>query len=437
MDRSFLLAIAILSAAVMTLRADPFYVVPPDTPDNTSGNFLSWDTAATNIQDAVTAATDVPGATVWVKPGHYLLTNQVEIGNLKLRSWPDGLANRNTTIIDGNYPTTTNRCFHLNHADALVEGFTITNGHLYLQHTTSAFRSGAGVYISAGGTIRNCLIIGNTNRAAITGNAGGGVGVWGGGMVENCDITHNHSIKGPGTASGSGRAGGIELRDGSTVRNSRILYNTSTDGGGGLYMRDSGLLLENSIIVSNSAIYPGDGSGIHMTHNPTATIRNCLIADNYGGRHGGGINAHGTLALQSTTLVGNTKDHPTVGNGTGINFTGAYLLIENSIVYGNTGGDDVYTSTTVEADHVLTADTVGVTFVGDGNITNQSPVFVAADAGNYRLTPDSPGVDAGFNQEWMYAARDVDGKRRVNAVSGIVDMGAYEYHADGTLLFIY
>ena len=48
---------------------------------------------------------------------------------------------------------------------------------------------------------------------------------------------------------------------------------------------------------------------------------------------------------------------------------------------------------------------------------------------NYRLSPHSPCVDAGKNEDWMWDAVDLDGNDRVwrGSVSWTVDIGAYEY----------
>lgn len=62
--------------------------------------------------------------------------------------------------------------------------------------------------------------------------------------------------------------------------------------------------------------------------------------------------------------------------------------------------------------------------VGVGNITN-APLFIAKDAGNYRLQVGSPCINAGTNQDWMTGAMDLDGHSRI--VDNVVDVGAYEY----------
>ena len=65
-------------------------------------------------------------------------------------------------------------------------------------------------------------------------------------------------------------------------------------------------------------------------------------------------------------------------------------------------------------------------FFKRGNITN-APSFMNRSADDYRLARNSPCVDAGTNGIWTVNGVDLDNQLRVNKVTGIVDMGCYEY----------
>ncbi|MBU4211926.1 MAG: hypothetical protein KKD33_05010, partial [Verrucomicrobia bacterium] len=78
---------------------------------------------------------------------------------------------------------------------------------------------------------------------------------------------------------------------------------------------------------------------------------------------------------------------------------------------------------------------------GTGNITGD-PMFVDKGlgygttnvVGNYRLSPNSPCINAGMNQNWMTNGVDLDGMMRIRY--GTVDMGAYERINKGAIFSV-
>jgi len=167
---------------------------------NPMSPYTSWATAATNIQDAVNAAT-VPGAVVLVTNGIYAPIAAYKL--LTVRSVNGPLF----TVINGGR---SNRCISLA-TGASLSGFTLTNGlSSYggganggtLNNCTltgnSATTSGGGAYSS---TLNNCTLAGNSattsgggaysstlNNCALTGNTGGGAS---GSTLKNCIVYFN------------------------------------------------------------------------------------------------------------------------------------------------------------------------------------------------------------------------------------------------------
>jgi len=424
--KKLLILSAFLGAASVLSAADR-YVSLAGTNDF-ANKFITWSGAATNLEWAVNAA--LAGETVWVSNGTYYLTNQITIANLILRSWPDGISRRNATIVNGNYPFYTNRCFVLNDAAALVEGFTITNA--FRIHDANQFSGGGGVFMTAG-TLRNCLITGNS----ITNGQGGGVAArFANTIITNCDLIGN-AVHGNSTVS-TGRGGGAALIQGAQIWNSRIKQNLAWsrymyDGGGGVY----GGVIYNSEVVSNIAYEFGGG-----VCTPTL-MRNCLVAENTsfgtGDRGGGGCAYYAGTGFQvdSCTIVSNRGRW-----AGGIYFFGnGSVFVTNSIVFSNVTDASVSCNmnrhtaygSTVTCDCACTTNALNVIFIGSGNITNQAPMFADFLNRNYRLYPHSPCVNAGINQSWMNGALDLDNRNRIDKFSARADMGCYELHPRGMM----
>ena len=129
-----------------------------------------------------------------------------------------------STIISGD---NNSRCLYLSAADAIVDGFTITDGW-------STY--GGGVLFDADATLRNCLV---TRNSAYSYNAGselhpnwvggqgGGIQCLGSGKVVNCTVVENVAVDLPHFRS---KGGGIHCEGGGRIINSIILNNTAGIG---------------------------------------------------------------------------------------------------------------------------------------------------------------------------------------------------------------
>jgi len=214
--------------------------------------YVTWTTAATNIQDAIDAAV-LPGATVLVSNGVYqtggrvmngALTNRAAVmKNLILRS----VNGPGLTVIQGHQvPGTTNgssavACVGLTNGASLV-GFTLTNGATLTNGTIS----GGGVWCaSADSVVSNCVLIGNSAYSA-----GGGAYR---GTLQNCSLIRN-SVLALGTYPGAGAGG---------------------PSGGGAYSST----LNNCSVVGNNGFL---GAGVYG-----GTLFNCMILSNSAARGGG------------------------------------------------------------------------------------------------------------------------------------------------------
>jgi hypothetical protein len=339
--------------------------------------------------------------------------------------------------------------FRVGSSTALVSNCTISNN---LAH------SGGGVYQDAtGGRYENCRIVNNTacvgggalimdtfaRRTIFSGcviasnvmtTSGFTVGgsPQGGGVAQqgyltefdHCVISNNVSVDTTGGAAGIA----ADYSYGPTVlRFSQIVGNRASGTGvGGIRLSATyGGSLSNCVIRGNvgNTIY---GGGLYL---PRGCLYNCLVAGNSAAAswRGGIYVAGNATTVDCCTVVGNSA----VGNGGGISLE-ADGLVRNSIVYSNNAttasSKDFYFGSSANASCLwYTCYSIAnrTPPAGRGNITS-APGFLNFLAGNYRLPPASPCVNAGTNVAWMSRATDLDGSERISGER--VDMGAYEYY---------
>ena len=209
---------------------------------NATPPYVSWTTAATNIQDAVDAA--VAGDEIVVTNGIYATGGHVvgRVANRVAVDKPLLVRSVNgpqfTTIAGGG-----SRCVYLTNGASLF-GFTLTNGAAFGGGFSDPSGGGGGAY---GGTLNNCTL---------TGNAAEGVG--GGACnstLNNCTLAGNWTgVFGGGAAS-------------CTLNNCTLTGNSTANYGGGAF----GCTLNNCTLTGNSA-GPGFGGGVYG-----GTLNNCIV----------------------------------------------------------------------------------------------------------------------------------------------------------------
>ena len=334
--------------------------------------FVTWETAASNIQDAVDAATTA-GALVLVTNGVYdtggrpangALTNRVVIDKpLIVRS----VNGPEVTIIEGAGPVgdAAVRCVYLGTNAALI-GFTLTNGHTFVEsgYPPPPDGCGGGVFCEPSAVLSNCVLTGNS-----AGSDGGGAAY---GTLYNCTLTGNSSGQ-----YGGGASGGM-------LYNCTLTGNSAYGGGGAFFST-----LYNCTLTGNSV--DGSGGGAY-----DATLYNCTLTGN--SASGRVVGVVGTS--YNCTLTGNSATQ--WGGGT---YYGAFY---NCIVYYNTAPTAVPTFPSSTLNYCCATPDPG----GMGNITNE-PLFVDYAAGNLRLQSNSPCVNTGINQDWMAGSTDLDGNPRI------------------------
>ena len=398
MKRLPVLIIGLLFVGNCMAVADTHYVA---TNGANVSPFMSWDNSAVTITAAVSVAE--AGDTVLVTNGVYATTPGDWI-SLDIGITVTSVNGYAYTIVMGNQPpAVSNGVFNLNASGAVLDGFTITNGYK---------NEGGGIYLCYG-TVRNCLITGNI--AGGSGNkTGGGIDIPAGlsssyndRLVENCIIEHNTAVAGAGVFGWSG---------GQFVN--CIIRNNSANYCGGLRMYAQGWSVKNCLIYDNNASLtsPG-GGGIYISDVTNSTgVINCTIVSNYSAGNGGGVYVENGALVDSNMFI-------------------------NCIIYSNncgsgssTNGNTYYAAGPDKPLFFYCCSTSNQTFTAgaNNNITNE-PIMTSWAGGDYHLQIGSPGMNAGINQVWMNSAKDRDGHSRIDHLSGIVDMGCYEYLPQGAL----
>ncbi len=429
--------------------------------------FSSWATAATNIQDAVDAATN--GDQVLVTngiyqyggrivqdslspPGHYL-TNRLVVTNAITVQSVNGPA---STIIQGfQVPGTiiglsAIRCAYLARGAQLI-GFTLTNGATSPDLQLISANCGGGVYspqsnFATNATLSNCVISGNSAsefgggafsctliNCTLTNNfctdPSGRAGLGGGAAfcaLTGCIISSNAANVGGGeadcilnycTIAGNSALDGGGLYEErpipslGTINFCIITGNFATNDGGGAYEST----LNNCILAGNVA---GNAAGAaYQGTQPNLGVLNCcLIVSNSapnlaGGVYGGTLN-NCTVAFNSGGSVGGVGYGPTILN--------------NSIIYSNKASTyPNYQSGTLNYCCTTPLPTNGL-----GNITN-APLFVNPAAGDFHLQSNSPCINAGYNP-YVSITNNLDGNPRISG--GTVDIGAYEFQNPASII---
>ena len=336
-------------------------------------------------------------------------------------SWEDAFATVEKALATGEAPT-------------VIVGEGLYNVQTAIKVTTTATIRGSGergaVFRLAkdpgeGNDKRAVFYVANElarleNIALTTGGGQRGCGLYlNGGTVENCAITNCATVN--LTMNG----GGIYMAMG-TIRNCLVdnnICNSSGGGtkhGGGIYM--TGGLVEGCTFTRNQATYGGSscGGGVWASGG---TVRNCLIANSAAAAGPTAVSLSDTALMENCTVVGSTHG----GASTAAFRATGGAKVRNTIIRRNTNATG---ELNIHPDSVAAAfeNCCSTPECGGSGMVYNEPVFVAPDAGDWRLQ-FCDCVDAGLDADWMAGAKDLAGEDRI--VGKHVDIGCYEYRSDG------
>lgn len=368
-----ILAIVMFGFLTFHSLAATWYVATNGTGTGTGG----WEDATNSISGTITASS--PDDTIIVSNGTWV--GRYTIGKkLVFRAHSTNPAD---TVIDGN-GSTVGAVLTITNAEALVSGFTISNG------------GARGVYINRdGGTLSNCVVVGNS-RFATSGSGGAGILMTptGTGLVVDSTICGN-------VCTGIQTAGaGVNMSNGELLR-CVISNNVATNRpgvtmyGGGIYVATKGKITSCEIVNNsclNVASQAGYGGGIFsQTITSDIVISQCVIRANTAGggngSAGGGICLNGRNVLYGSTIEENMAglEPGTTIQGGGVWVANTNSVIQNCLIRGNTSwrhGGGIY----------LTSVTKGSMFLRNCLVYGNSAAGTGSGGGIYLA--DSMGDEA-------------------------------------------
>ncbi len=457
-----------ITSPTVTFTADASYTFIPvfatsyyvSNNGNHTTPFDTWETAATNIEDAVAIAQSVADAPakILIDEGDYKITklpylnitNPVQIigkGADKTRiiaayvHEPARSAGR-----QNNYK----RHFDINHKDAVLDGLMLKDGHYehyYAEDDNVPQTKGVGSITLINSTIKNCVF---TN---CHGNDEAGAVYVDGGVVESCHFYGNKSYR--GNNGGASIGGAMTINGGivtDCVISNNTAYNNGSDkgNGAGAFVTGNGVL-RNSLIVGNKAgtLSGRNGAGISITGN--GLVENCVISNNYNVQYGGGVFMNGSGAtLRNCLVTHNTaqdegggvylkkgkiefctisKNNSTNKKGSGLYCSSSSsTVVIGNIIYGN--GVDIGTEPICNFAGTLpnTYTMNVVSPAGNNDNIDSDPLFTNPNTNDFTPGPGSPAID-GYTDEdapsvdLLNAVRPKDGDGDGTKVP---DIGCYE-----------
>jgi hypothetical protein len=389
------MAVAVLVTLAGTINSRGAATITVTSADDNGPGSLRNALASAGNGDVIDA-TGVSG-TILLTTGELVVSNSLTI----VGPGPANLA------VDGNFPNTTNRVFHVQGGvTAAISGLTISNG---------MGRSEAPV--NRGGGIRNDRSTLTVSNCVVTGNSalfGGGIANLGAGSsnavltILNCTLTDNSAGDEGGAIYNEGvnlATAVVVIVDSTLATNSAFnrggAVSSTTDGA--LFVTPAGIValqVVNCAVSSNSADFGGGISSVALLGGSAkAEIADSTVSHNTATSNGGGMSVGASLGgIATNTVTGTAFRENSAANGGGLLHSGNSLLVlANSTMISNSvlgsGGGIMHSgnATLLLSNSTVTANSAasdgGGVFIGEpgGRVIEGNPtveIFSSTLSGN-------------------------------------------------------
>ena len=348
---------------------------------------------------------------------------------------------------------------------------TINQNHAWGDAGTN---QGVGYYESGTGTLSYCDIAGNTNDTdSPTSVTGAGMFIFGETALYRSTVFEHRAASGGGIrvywtdsvltlreshilANGATNGGGLHIDAGSIafLYESMVAHNEAKGDGGNILLLDGFLLSSNSTI--RNGIADVDGGGLYMDASSIAILKNSTVGLNQADKNGGGLYMeNGAFTwLTNGTISENSADasQTGIGSGGGIFHLGASsgIMMRNTIVQNNldlSPGPNLFVAPDcdgpIESLGFNLIGTVGFNALNPGSppcgisaTDNQIGVDAmllelgqyGGPTPTYALHPNSPAINGGHPDGCLDEASFVlDSDQRGFARPDRCDIGAFEF----------
>ena len=268
-----------------------YYVVPAGTAGNApAAPYDSWATAANDfatLSDALLATSAYP-VFIHVAPGTYAVSNSLPLaipGMTLVSDDGTGATARETTILDGGYPSRTNRIATVSAANVTIRGITFRNSMV------AGENDGGAIYADSASDRTSVIDCSFTNCIARHGGAirFNAANVW----LEGCDFTDCHAWT-TTTSYGAREGGGVYVKTatGSIITNCSFTACTAYKGGAvktpapsietGFSERAAYTIISGCTFTRNAPVRQNDdGNPIGGGICGRAWVENCRFDANY------------------------------------------------------------------------------------------------------------------------------------------------------------